>query len=130
YGIVLAAGKGTRMRSKTYKVMHRLCGKPMVEHVVDQLAQLDLDALVTVVGHGADAVRQCLGSRSSYAFQEEQLGTAHAVQMAAPLLADLEGTTLVVCGDTPLLTAATLRRLLEMHERHQAAATVLTAVLA
>lgn len=130
YGIVLAAGKGARMRSKTYKVMHRLCGKPMVEHVVDQLAQLDLDALVTVVGHGADAVRQCLGSRSSYAFQEEQLGTAHAVQMAAPLLADLEGTTLVVCGDTPLLTAATLRRLLEMHERHQAAATVLTAVLA
>jgi len=130
YGVVLAAGKGTRMRSKMYKVMHPLCGKPMVEHVVDELTRLRLDMLVTVVGCGADAVRECLGDRSQYAFQEEQLGTAHAVLQAAPLLADKEGTTLVVCGDTPLLRAETLRRLLETHEQHRAAATVLTAELA
>jgi len=130
YGVVLAAGKGTRMRSKMYKVMHPLCGKPMVEHVVDELTRLRLDMLVTVVGCGADAVRECLGDRSQYAFQEEQLGTAHAVLQAAPLLADKEGTTLVVCGDTPLLRAETLRRLLETNEQHRAAATVLTAELA
>jgi len=118
------------MRSKMYKVMHPLCGKPMVEHVVDELTRLRLDMLVTVVGCGADAVRECLGDRSQYAFQEEQLGTAHAVLQAAPLLADKEGTTLVVCGDTPLLRAETLRRLLETHEQHRAAATVLTAELA
>lgn len=101
----------------------------MVEHVVDTLEELNLDELVTVVGCGAEAVRQCLGSRSQYVMQQEQLGTAHAVLQAAPLLADEDGTTLVVCGDTPLLHPATLRRLLQTHEQRRAAATVLTVEL-
>jgi bifunctional UDP-N-acetylglucosamine pyrophosphorylase/glucosamine-1-phosphate N-acetyltransferase len=117
------------MRSKKYKVLHEICGKPMIEYVVDLLHELQLDDLITVVGHGAEAVTRRLGLRSRYVHQENQLGTAHAVMQAEPLLAGKEGTTLVVCGDTPLLRADTLRRLLDTHERHGAAATVLTAVM-
>lgn len=130
YGIILAAGKGTRMRSKKYKVLHEICGKPMVEYVVNLLNQLQLDELITVVGHGAEAVKQCLGTRSRYVHQEKQLGTAHAVMQAESLLAGKTGTTVVVCGDTPLLHADTLRRLLDTHEQQGAAASVLTAVMA
>ncbi len=130
YGIILAAGKGTRMRSKKYKVLHEICGKPMVEYVVNLLNQLQLDELITVVGHGAEAVKQCLGMRSRYVHQEHQLGTAHAVMQAESLLAGKAGTTVVVCGDTPLLQADTLRRLLDTHEQQGAAASVLTAVMA
>ncbi len=126
YAVVLAAGKGTRMKSKLYKVLHQVCGKPMVEHVVDQLDQLKLNQLITIVGHGAEKVKEQLGERSEYALQEEQLGTGHAVQMAEPFIGGNEGTTLVVCGDTPLLTAETLKQLMEHHEQTQSAVTVLT----
>ena len=73
-----SAGKGTRMKSKLYKV-HPVCGKPMVQHVVDQVSQLGLQKLVTVVGHGAEMVQEQLGNVSEFALQAEQLGTAHAV---------------------------------------------------
>ncbi|MFB9974824.1 bifunctional UDP-N-acetylglucosamine diphosphorylase/glucosamine-1-phosphate N-acetyltransferase GlmU [Allobacillus sp. SKP2-8] len=129
YAVVLAAGKGTRMKSKLYKVLHPVCGKPMVEHVVDQLDELQLNQLITVVGHGAEKVKEQLGSRSEYALQEEQLGTGHAVQMADPFIGNNEGTTVVVCGDTPLLTAETLKQLMQHHEKEQSAVTVLTTEL-
>lgn len=129
YAVVLAAGKGTRMKSKLYKVLHPVCGKPMVEHVVDQLDELQLNQLITVVGHGAEKVKEQLGSRSEYALQEEQLGTGHAVQMAEPFIGNNEGTTVVVCGDTPLLTAETLKQLMQHHEKEQSAVTVLTTEL-
>lgn len=127
FAVVLAAGQGTRMKSKLYKVMHPVMGKPMVGHVVDQALAAKMDKIVTVTGVGAETVQDYLGDKSEYVLQEEQLGTAHAVEQAAPLLKDEEGTTLVICGDTPLLTAETLEALIAHHEKEGAKATVLTA---
>lgn len=76
FAVVLAAGQGTRMKSKLYKVLHPVCGKPMVEHVVDEARKLSLEKLVTIVGHGAEDVKKQLGEKSEYALQAEQLGTA------------------------------------------------------
>ncbi|MHD0398614.1 bifunctional UDP-N-acetylglucosamine diphosphorylase/glucosamine-1-phosphate N-acetyltransferase GlmU [Staphylococcus simulans] len=127
YAVVLAAGKGTRMKSKLYKVLHKVAGKSMIEHVVDSVKQAGTDEIVTIVGHGAESVKETLGSQSAYSFQEEQLGTAHAVKMAADELKGKEGTTLVVCGDTPLITPETLKALADYHEAQQAGVTVLSA---
>ncbi|MFD1021143.1 bifunctional UDP-N-acetylglucosamine diphosphorylase/glucosamine-1-phosphate N-acetyltransferase GlmU [Thalassobacillus hwangdonensis] len=127
FAVVLAAGQGTRMKSKLYKVLHPVCGKPMVQHVVDQLNKLDLEELITVVGFGAEKVQDQLGEDSHYVVQEEQLGTGHAVLQAKDILAHKEGTTVVVCGDTPLLTGETLQQLLDHHDRKGAKATILTA---
>lgn len=129
HAVVLAAGQGTRMKSKLYKVLHPVCGKPMVQHVVDTLASIKVEDVVVVVGHGADAVRAALGDRVSYALQSEQLGTAHAVQQAIPFLTGKQGTTFILYGDTPLLSAETLSFLLDFHLEQKAAATVLTAVM-
>ncbi|MGT2356697.1 NTP transferase domain-containing protein [Staphylococcus aureus] len=98
------SSKSTRMKSKKYKVLHEVAGKPMVEHVLESVKGSGVDQVVTIVGHGAESVKGHLGERSLYSFQEEQLGTAHAVQMAKSHLEDKEGTTIVVCGDTPLIT--------------------------
>ena len=115
YAIVLAAGKGTRMKSKLYKVLHPVCGKPMVQHVIDHVKNLGIDKIVTIVGHGAELVKEQLGNESEFALQAEQLGTAHAVIQAAPLLKDLKGTTLVICGDTPLISSETIAALFKEH---------------
>jgi bifunctional UDP-N-acetylglucosamine pyrophosphorylase/glucosamine-1-phosphate N-acetyltransferase len=128
YAVILAAGQGTRMKSKLYKVLHPVCGKPMVQHVVDQVLQLGLEKLVTIVGFGAEQVKAQIGDKSEFAFQEEQLGTAHAVMQASPYLQNEDGVTLVVCGDTPLITAETMKALLEHHLSTNAKATILTAV--
>ena len=117
HAIVLAAGKGTRMKSKKYKVLHEVAGKTMIEHVIDNVKQSGVEQLVTIVGHGAESVKETLGDKSLYSFQETQLGTAHAVKMASEHLQEKTGTTLVVCGDTPLITASTLQSLIEHHER-------------
>lgn len=127
HAIVLAAGKGTRMKSKKYKVLHDVAGKTMIEHVIDNVKQSGVEQLVTIVGHGAQNVKETLGDASLYSFQEEQLGTAHAVKMASEHLKDKQGTTLVVCGDTPLITATTLKSMIEHHENTKAQATVLSA---
>lgn len=128
FAVVLAAGQGTRIKSKLYKVLHPVCGKPMVEHVVDEALKLSLSKLVTIVGHGAEEVKKQLGDKSEYALQAEQLGTAHAVKQAQPFLADEKGVTIVICGDTPLLTAETMEQMLKEHTQREAKATILTAV--
>ena len=128
FAVILAAGQGTRMKSKLYKVLHPVCGKPMVEHVVDHIQTLDVDRIVTVVGHGAELVKETLGEKSEYVLQAEQLGTAHAIQQAEPILGELEGTTLVVCGDTPLIRPETMQALFAHHAAENAKATILTAV--
>lgn len=127
YAIILAAGQGTRMKSKLYKVLHPVCGKPMVQHVVDQISKLHIDEMVTIIGHGAEKVKAQLGTQSQYALQESQLGTAHAVIQAKEMLAGKLGVTLVVCGDTPLIKAETMEALFKHHEEMNAKATVLTA---
>lgn len=127
FAVILAAGQGTRMKSKLYKVLHPVCGKPMVEHVVDNISKLQVTETVTVVGFGADMVRQHLGGKSSFVIQENQLGTAHAVMQAKDALGDKKGTTLVICGDTPLIKSETLSALIKQHEETGAKATILTA---
>ncbi|MGE7676060.1 bifunctional UDP-N-acetylglucosamine diphosphorylase/glucosamine-1-phosphate N-acetyltransferase GlmU [Lysinibacillus sp. NPDC094403] len=128
FAVILAAGQGTRMKSKLYKVLHPVCGKPMVQHVVDHIQTLDANRIVTVVGHGAEKVKQQLGDKSEYVLQAEQLGTAHAVQQAEAILGSEEGTTLVVCGDTPLIRPETMQALFEHHQAKNAKATILTAI--
>jgi len=127
YAIILAAGQGTRMKSKLYKVLHPVCGKPMVQHVIDQVKSLNINEIVTIVGHGAEKVKEQLGNDSQYALQAEQLGTAHAVLQSEAMLADKEGVTIVVCGDTPLIKAETMEALFKHHEETNAKATILTA---
>lgn len=127
YAIILAAGKGTRMKSNLYKVLHPVCGKPMVEHIMNRVTEIHPQEVVTIVGHGADRVQAQLGDRTVYALQAEQLGTGHAVLQAAEFLKGKQGTTLVISGDTPLLTSETLDRLFEYHEGKHASATILTA---
>ncbi|MCF6139589.1 bifunctional UDP-N-acetylglucosamine diphosphorylase/glucosamine-1-phosphate N-acetyltransferase GlmU [Pseudalkalibacillus berkeleyi] len=127
YAVVLAAGKGTRMKSRLYKVLHPVGGKPMVQHVVDQINKVEVDQIVTVIGHGAEKVKDQLGEEVDYVLQEEQLGTGHAVMQTEGLLGDLDGTTLVVCGDTPLISSETMDALLRHHEKENAKVTLLTA---
>ncbi|UDM31938.1 bifunctional UDP-N-acetylglucosamine diphosphorylase/glucosamine-1-phosphate N-acetyltransferase GlmU [Lentilactobacillus laojiaonis] len=124
--IILAAGKGTRMKSKVYKVLHRICGKTMVDHVLTQVEKTNMDNIVTVVGYGAEAVEENIGDRAKFVVQKEQLGTGHAVMQAEDLLGNLDGTTMIVSGDTPLFTAETFEKLFEYHENEKAAVTILT----
>lgn len=110
--VVLAAGQGTRMRSRLPKVLHSLLGRPMVAYVLDALTAVGVRDVVVVVGHGADQVRAALGERVRYAVQAEQRGTGHAVLQALPQLPPHVSRTLVLYGDTPLLRAETLQALL------------------
>ncbi|MGP4109181.1 bifunctional UDP-N-acetylglucosamine diphosphorylase/glucosamine-1-phosphate N-acetyltransferase GlmU [Virgibacillus sp. L01] len=126
YAIILAAGQGTRMKSKLYKVLHPVLGRPMLQHVIGQLNAVQLEEMVTIVGHGAEKVSDHIGDQSRLVIQEEQLGTGHAVIQAEELLKDKDGTTIVVCGDTPLITSETYKSLFDHHEREGAKATILT----
>lgn len=128
YAIVLAAGQGTRMKSKLFKVLHQVCGKTMVEHVVNQAEAVGFDHISVVVGHGADQVKEAIVGDVSFALQQEQLGTGHAVRCVEPLLEEKQGTTVVLCGDTPLITSQTIQELLDFHEQEAAKVTVLTAI--
>jgi bifunctional UDP-N-acetylglucosamine pyrophosphorylase/glucosamine-1-phosphate N-acetyltransferase len=135
--VVLAAGEGTRMKSATPKVLHAICGRSLVGHVTAAARELGPEHLVVVVGHAREQVTAHLfeidpGVRT--AVQHEQNGTGHAVRMALEELSrtdgpSVEGTVVVVCGDTPLLTGETLRRLTEAHAADGNAVTVLTAVV-
>ncbi|MEH6907220.1 bifunctional UDP-N-acetylglucosamine diphosphorylase/glucosamine-1-phosphate N-acetyltransferase GlmU [Neobacillus drentensis] len=127
YAVILAAGQGTRMKSKLYKVLHPVCGKPMVQHVVNQVMKLNIQEIVTIIGHGAEMVQAQLGDSSKYALQDQQLGTAHAVNQAQSMLDGKAGVTIVVCGDTPLIKAETMEALFKHHEELNAKATILTA---
>ena len=127
YVVILAAGKGTRMKSKLYKVLHKVCGKTMVEHVVDAAKGTEPTEIVTVVGTGAAKVKDVLADQSEFAFQKEQLGTGDAVMAASDLLADKDGITLVATGDTPLFTSETFNNLFAKHQADGNSATVLTA---
>jgi len=123
--VVLAAGKGTRMRSALPKVLHEIAGKPMLGHVLDAAACVSAERLVVVYGHGGDAVPQCFADRGiRFALQEPQLGTGHALQQALPHLPE-DGSTLVLYGDVPLIRPDTLARVLA----HDQALCLLTAVL-
>lgn len=126
--VVLAAGEGKRLRSRRPKVMHEVGGKPMVAHVVDLTAALRPERTIVVIGRGADSVRALLEGRATCVVQEPRLGTGHAVAQAKSALVGFRGQVLVLCGDVPLLRAATLRRLVARHRRVGADATVLSMI--
>ena len=126
--VILAAGQGTRMKSALPKVLHPVAGLPMLSHVVNTATALDATPVVAVIGHGADLVRKAFaGEPLVFALQAEQLGTGHALQCAEEALAGFHGDLLLLCGDVPLLRAATLSRLLDHHRRQAACVTILTA---
>ncbi len=126
--IILAAGKGKRMKSELAKVLHPINGRPMIRVLLDELSQLKFEKTVLVIGHQGEEIQKELSdSAVEFVWQLEQLGTGHAVQMAAEKLSDFDGTTLVALGDVPFLSAATIENLFEMHHKSESAATCLSA---
>jgi bifunctional UDP-N-acetylglucosamine pyrophosphorylase/glucosamine-1-phosphate N-acetyltransferase len=125
--IVLAAGRGTRMKSRTAKVLQPLAGKPMLAFSLATAAALAPERIVTVVGRDAEEVEAAFAGRTTFVRQEQQRGTGHAVLMARDALADFRGDVLILYGDTPLLRPETLRRMIALRAETQAALVVLTA---
>jgi bifunctional UDP-N-acetylglucosamine pyrophosphorylase/glucosamine-1-phosphate N-acetyltransferase len=128
FAIILAAGKGTRMKSDLPKVLHQVSGRTMLGHVLAAVNATSVDETVVVVGHGADQVVATLPEGTHHVKQDQQLGTGHAVKIVAPQLANKSGHTLVIAGDTPLITAETLEALYNYHIEEGAKATILTAI--
>ncbi|HEX7003028.1 MAG TPA: NTP transferase domain-containing protein [Trueperaceae bacterium] len=128
--VILAAGHGTRMKSSLPKMLHAVAGRPLLEHVVRAVLPLQPERTILVVGHGAERVRQHFSDFDvSFALQEEQLGTGHALKTALPALADIPGDIMVLTGDSPLLTSQTLEALRSGHQRSRAGMTMLTYVV-
>src|SRR4051812_27724345 len=129
--VILAAGKGTRMKSAQPKVLHRVAGEPMIEHVLACAERIQPQTVTVVVGHQADTLTAALATHRDLTFvvQEPQLGTAHALLTTEQALAGKTGLLVLLSGDVPLLTASTLQTLVERHQASGAAATVITAIV-
>jgi bifunctional UDP-N-acetylglucosamine pyrophosphorylase/glucosamine-1-phosphate N-acetyltransferase/UDP-N-acetylglucosamine pyrophosphorylase len=127
--VVMAAGKGTRMKSELPKVLCEVCGRPMIEYVLDTLEKARVERIIAVVGYRADLVREKLAHRKNleYAEQLEQKGTGHAVMMCRPLIAGYEGPILVVAGDCPMIQEASVRGLFEAYEKEAVSCVIGTA---
>ena len=126
--VIMAAGKGTRMKSKLPKVMHSLAGKTLIEHVLGTVNQVGIERPLVIVGHGREEIESHIAERAELVIQTEQLGTGHAVMQALPYFDDAQ-TVLILSGDQPLLKAETLQTLIELHEAQGVSATVLTATM-
>jgi bifunctional UDP-N-acetylglucosamine pyrophosphorylase/glucosamine-1-phosphate N-acetyltransferase len=127
--VILAAGAGTRMKSEKAKVTHELCGKPMINWVIDAVKEAGATEIIVVTGYQEEQVRRSISENVIFASQKEQLGTGHALIQTLPLLNDQKGACLVLCGDIPLITAQTLRHITEDHISKGRAMTVLTAIV-
>lgn len=128
--IILAAGQGTRIKSKFPKVTHKVCGKEMVNHVIDTMKKANLNNIDVVIGKGAELVKECTASRNvEYSIQPEQLGTGHAVKCAKDFLQGKEGVVAIFAGDAPLITVETVEELINTHLKSKNVATVLSALI-
>ncbi|MFP4052784.1 MAG: sugar phosphate nucleotidyltransferase [Phycisphaerae bacterium] len=130
--IILAAGKGTRMKSDLPKVLHEVCGKPMVQYVIDRCREAGATRVVVVVGHKAGMVQDAVDDNSGemrFVLQEPQLGTGHAVMVCREELRQMDGPVLVLAGDGPLLRTHTLKELIDTHVQKGAACTLATSIL-
>ena len=107
--IVLAAGQGTRMKSDLPKVLHQISGKSLLAHVLDNISAAEIEEKIVVLGHKGEEVAKTLPENVRIAYQYEQKGTGHAVMQAAELLPKADGTVLIICGDTPLISAQTIK---------------------
>ena len=128
YSIILAAGEGKRMKSNIAKPLQQAAGKALVEWVLDTAEETGSDENIVVIGHKAEDVKAYLGDRAKYAYQYEQLGTGHAVMQGIESIKDVDGTVMVLYGDSPLIEAETLMRVREDHSKKMRAATVITAI--
>ena len=126
--IVLAGGKGVRMQSELPKVLHPLCGKPLIEHVVESLNTAGINDILVVVGYKGDDVIQQLGRRVKFVWQHEQLGTGHAVMQAEEYFKEFKGDIIVACGDVPLIKPETFQALVHEIEKPGCGAVVLTMI--
>ncbi len=125
--IILAAGKGTRMKSPLAKVLQPLSGKTLLHYVLETVSELGADRVGVVVGFQADKVKSTFPDpKLEFVEQKEQLGTGHAAQQTEPCFRDFQGDILVLCGDMPLIRAATLKNLIKKHRQSEAACTLLT----
>jgi bifunctional UDP-N-acetylglucosamine pyrophosphorylase / glucosamine-1-phosphate N-acetyltransferase len=129
-GIILAAGKGTRMKSDLPKGLHAVCGLPMVELIGRAMKSAGIERPIVVVGHGGELLQQALGDSYDYAWQREQHGTGHAAQMAADLIRGHNGPVVIAPGDTPLLSAEVISTLLEAHGERANKCTMASAIVA
>lgn len=132
FSIIMAAGKGTRMKSldtSKSKVAYTILGVPLVQYVLDAVHPLRLDQTITIVGFGGETTQKIVNGQSEVVWQREQKGTGHAIMQCAPLLEGKDGLTLIVSGDTPLLTSETLQHLVKKHETEQSDLTILTAIV-
>jgi len=128
--VVLAAGLGTRMRSGLGKALHPLAGRPLVQHVLSAVAEIDPEKIVLVLGHQANAVKKAISEyRTETVLQAKQLGTGHAVQQAAGALEGASGPVLILCADTPLVSSKTLGSVIDLHQRSHAAITLVTTIV-
>jgi UDP-N-acetylglucosamine diphosphorylase/glucosamine-1-phosphate N-acetyltransferase len=128
--VILAAGRGTRMKSDMAKVLHPVCGRPMLAYPVDTARTLGGRKIVVVVGHQAGLVSEAFGGKGLvFVEQREQRGTAHAILQTRAEFRDYQGTIIILCGDVPLLRPATVEALLDLHVSEKAAVTVLTTIL-
>lgn len=128
YSIILAAGEGKRMKSNIAKPLQQAAGKALVEWILDTAEETGSDENIVVIGHKAEDVKAYLGDRAKYAYQYEQLGTGHAVMQGIESIKDVDGTVMVLYGDSPLIEAETLKRVREDHSKKMRAATVITAI--
>jgi bifunctional UDP-N-acetylglucosamine pyrophosphorylase/glucosamine-1-phosphate N-acetyltransferase len=132
YGIIMAAGKGTRMKSldpTRSKVAFDLLGVPLVGYVLEALKPLSLSKVITIVGHGGETTAKVVEGQSEVVWQREQKGTGHAVMQVAPVLEGKAGATLIVSGDTPLITTQSLQKLVKTHSDNQFDLTILTSIV-
>src|SRR4051794_6910620 len=127
--VILAGGKGNRMRSDLPKVLHPLHGRSMIQHAVDHVRAAGIQDIIVVVGYGRDLVMADLADQAQFVVQEQQLGTGHAVQQALPLLGGRQGSIVICYGDMPLLNPTTIRRLVDVQTGSGAAGAILTVVL-
>lgn len=127
--VILAAGMGTRMKSKMPKVLHKVCGKPLSKWVIDASEAAGVDKVCAVVGHKAETVKEVLGDVCKFALQAEQKGTGHAVMQAIDVIKNSKGEVVILNGDTPLITAETINKAIEYHKNNGNQATVITAIL-
>ena len=125
--LILAAGKGTRMKSDLPKVLHKVNGKPMLHKILDVVNFLQPEENILILGYKREEILSTL-ENCSYVVQEEQLGTGHAILQAKEKLKDYHGDIMVLCGDTPLLREETLQQLYQYHKEQKAVTTVLTAI--
>lgn len=126
YAVIMAAGKGSRMKSNKPKVAHEVLYKPMINHIIDEVKKTNVDEIFVIVGHQADQVMKLCSDEVTFVKQNEQLGTGHAILQVAPYLENRQGTTIILNGDAPLVTCETLEKMFNVHKESKNIGTIMT----